>query len=318
MAKKTISVVIPCFNEQENILAMYDRLKQVFKLSSYTYEFVFVNNGSTDTSEKIFTTLAKKDRHVVVVNLSRSFYGSQGSYTAGLDTATGDAVVLIDGDLQDPPGLIPKFIKKWESGYQIVYGVRHKRRGSTLLNLGYKLFYKVFSSMSYIEIPRNVGDFSLLDRVVVDHIKAMPERNRLIRGLRAWVGFKNIGIAYTRHERVRGKSTMSMLANFRWAAFAIFSFSYSPLSFISWLAIFVVALSTIAIVIYVILYFLFPGTPKGIPTIIILVLFMGSVQLVCFSIIAQYLAIMFDEIKGRPKYIVKNILNKPHATPSDH
>lgn len=309
MSKKTISIVIPCYNEKENIPQMYKRLKKIFAALPYNHEFVFVNNGSTDGSEKIFESLAKKDKKVTIVKMSRSFYGSQGSYTAGMDQTTGDAVVLIDGDLQDPPEIIPKFIKKWEKGYDVVYGKRVKRKASLLLNIGYKLFYRLFKKLSYIQIPRDAGDFSLMDKKVVDYINKMPERKRFIRGLRAWVGFSSTPVPYQRDERKHGKSNVPFLSTFSWASLAIFSFSYAPLTFISWLAFLTTAFSGIAIIFYLALYFIFPDIPRGIPTIIIIVLFIGSIQLICFSIIAQYLAIMFEEIKGRPKYIVEKVLN---------
>jgi dolichol-phosphate mannosyltransferase len=226
-----------------------------------------------------------------------------------MEQAIGDAIVLIDGDLQDPPEIIPKFIKKWEEGYDIVYGQRIKRKASFILNIGYKLFYRLFKKLSYIDIPRDAGDFSLMDRKVIDLINNMPERKRFIRGLRAWVGFKSTPIAYQRDERKRGTSNVPFLSTFSWASLAIFSFSYTPLTFISWLAFLTTAFSGIAILFYLGLYFIFPDIPRGIPTIIIIVLFIGSVQLICFSIIAQYLAIMFEEIKGRPKYIIESVLN---------
>lgn len=311
MKRKRLSVIIPCFNEAENIPLMYKRLKKVFSRLPYEYEFVFVNNGSTDNSQDVFKRLARNDRNVMVVRMSRSFYGSQGSYTAGMNYVTGAAIILIDGDLQDPPEIIPKLIKKWETGYEVVYGVRTKRRASAVMNVGYEMFYKIFQKLSYIPVPRDAGDFSLMDRVVVDHINTMPERKRFIRGLRAWVGYKSIGVPYTRHERTHGKSNVPFLSTFSWASFAIFSFSYAPLTFISWLAFFVTALSGLGILVYLALYLLYPEIPRGVPTLIILVLFMGAVQLICFSIIAQYLAIMFEEIKGRPKFIVKDVLNGP-------
>jgi len=310
---KKIAVVIPCFNEEGNIMPMYERLKKAFKNLSYEYNFIYVNNGSTDESDKTFRKLAEKDKKVNVIYLSRNFYKSQGAYTAGIDYTDADAVVLIDGDIQDPPEKIPELIKKWDEGYDIVYGVRIKRKGSRFRRFAYKAFYRIFQKASYINMPLDAGDFSLIDRKIVDILKQMPERNRYIRGLRAWVGFKSIGVPYIRDERHRGLTTNSLIDNINWAFFAIFSFSYAPLGLISWLAFFTVVLSAVAIVIYTVLYFLYPGAPRGFQTLLLAVLFLGSVQLICFSILAQYQGIMFDEIKKRPKYIVEKVLNGKSA-----
>jgi dolichol-phosphate mannosyltransferase len=307
---KKIVVVIPCFNEQGNIFPMYDRLKKVFEnLKKYDYSFIFVNNGSIDNSDEIFRKLAKKDKKVKVIYLSRNFYKSQGAYSAGIDYSDGDGVVLIDGDIQDPPEKIPDLIKKWEKGYDIVYGIRVKRKGSKFRKFAYKLFYRLFHKLSYLRIPVDAGDFSLIDKKIVKIISKFPERNRYIRGLRAWVGFKSIGVPYVRDERKTGMTTNSLVDNIKWAFFAIVSFSYAPLNLISWLAFVTVVLTLIAIVIYTTLYFIFPGNPRGFQTLLLVVLFLGGIQLICFAIIAQYLGVMFEEIKGRPKYIVEKILN---------
>lgn len=309
MKQELISIVIPCFNEAENIPTLYRRIQKSIKNLPYTFEMIFVNNGSTDNSEEIFQRLAKKDQTVKVIFLSRNFYKSQGAYTAGIDYVKGDAVILIDGDLQDPPEKIPDLIKKWKDGYEVVYGVRMKRKESFIRKAGYKLFYRLFRRLSYIDIPLDAGDFSLLNKEIIDIFKKLPERNRYIRGLRAWVGFRHIGVPYVREERHKGFSTNSFIDNIKWASFAIFSFSYAPLGFISWLAFFTVALAVLGIVGYTVAYFFTPHIPRGFQTLLLAVLFLGGVQLTCFSIIAQYLSIMFEEIKGRPKYIIKKILN---------
>lgn len=305
---KKISIIIPCFNEEENILPMHKRLTAILRKTLYDYEIIFINNGSTDNSADIFQRVAKQDNKVTILFLSRNFYKSQGAYTAGIDYARGEAAILIDGDLQDPPEKIPDLIKKWEEGYTIVYGVRVKRKESVLRKIGYKIFYRVFKALSYINIPVDAGDFSLIDKKIIEIFKKMPERNRYIRGLRAWVGFKSTGIPYTREERYRGFSTNSFIDNIKWALFAIFSFSYAPLGIISWLAIVTVILATLAIIVYTALYFIYPLSPRGFQTLLLITLFLGSIQLICFSIIAQYLGIIFEEIKGRPKYIIEKII----------
>lgn len=305
-----LSVIIPCYNERENISPMYDRLTAVLKKLPYRYELIFVDNGSTDNSRRLFENIVRKDSNVKTIVLSRNFYKSQGAYTAGIDYATGEALILIDGDLQDPPEVIPRFVEKWEEGSHIVYGKRVKRAESLLRKIGYHYFYKLFRKLSYIDIPSDAGDFSLIDRKVADIIKGMPERNRYIRGLRAWVGFTSTAVPYERKERYKGITTNSMVDNVRWALFAITSFSYAPLELISWLACSTVILAGIGLLIYTVLYFIVPDAPRGFQTILMIVLFLGSIQLVCFSIIAQYLAIMFEEIKQRPKYIVDAIIER--------
>lgn len=307
--KKKISVVIACFNEEDNIIPLYKRLTVVFKKLPYTYELIFVNNGSTDDSDSIFENLAVKDKRVKVIFLSRNFYKSQGAYTAGLDLASGDAAVLIDGDLQDPPEKIPDLIKKWQEGYEIVYGVRVRRKETLGRKIGYKIFYRLFKRLSYVTVPLDAGDFSLLDKRVVRIFQELQERSRYIRGLRAWVGFRSCGVPYERQERYRGVSSNSFLDNIRWAVFAIFSFSYVPLELISLLAFFTVSAAILGMIGYTISYFLTPNIPRGFQTLFLSSLFLGAIQLICFTIIAQYLKIVFEEIKRRPKYIIKRVLN---------
>ncbi|MBU0618610.1 glycosyltransferase family 2 protein [Patescibacteria group bacterium] len=313
MAEKLISVIIPCYNEEKNILPMYQRLKKVFSgLKNYQYQIIYVNNGSIDNSEAIFKKLAAKDKQVVIISLSRNFYKSQGAYTAGMDFATGEAAVLLDGDIQDPPEVIPRFIKKWQQGFNIVYGQRIKRAEGVFKKFCYKLFYRLFKKAAYIDIPLDAGDFSLIDKQVLKIMNSMPERDRYIRGLRAWVGFKHAAVKYRRQARKHGETTNSFVDNLRWVSLAIFSFSYLPLEFISWLAFIVVGISLVAIVGYTVSYFIFPPlNPRGFLTALIATLFLGGIQLLSLSIIGQYLGRMFEEIKARPKYIVREVLNNP-------
>lgn len=310
MSKQLISIVIPCFNEAENIIPLYTRIKKSIQNLRYVSEIIFVNNGSTDHSGIIFKKLAEQDKQVKVIFLSRNFYKSQGAYTAGIDYSKGDAVILIDGDLQDPPEKIPDLIRKWEKGYDIVYGVRIKRKESLVRKIFYKIFYRLFKKLSYINIPLDAGDFSVLDKKVVVVFQQLQERNRYIRGLRAWVGFRSCGVPYERQERHRGFSSNSFIDNIKWAAFAIFSFSYMPLELISLLAFFTVSAAILGIIGYTISYFLNPNVPKGFQTLLLSSLFLGAIQLICFTIIAQYLKIIFEEIKRRPKYIIDKILNQ--------
>lgn len=308
--EKKISAIIACYRDEQAIPIMHERLTKVFGEIGCDYEIIFVNDGSPDDTERVLEELAAKDSHVVAITHSRNF-SSQNAFMSGMTIASGDAVVLLDGDLQDPPEIIADFAKKWEEGYQVVYGIREKREASLFLRVSYKLFYRVFSKLSYIKIPRDAGDFSLMDRKVVDALIAMPERDMFIRGMRAWVGFKQVGIPYFRPERMFGVTTNSLLKNVRWARKGIFSFSYEPLELVFYMAITVSAVSFLAIFLYIFLYFYSPDAPRGTSTIVVLVLFFGSIQLISLSIIGEYLGRIFEEVKQRPKFIVKNILNKP-------
>lgn len=310
--KKKVSAIIACYNDALAIPVMYERLTKTFTEIGSPYEIIFVNDGSPDDSEQVLRTLATKDPHVVVIIHSRNF-SSQNAFISGMTVATGDAVVLLDGDLQDPPEMIKQFVAKWVEGFDVVYGIREKRQASLFLQVAYKLFYRLFSKLSYIKIPRDAGDFSLISKKVVDLLLSMPERDMFIRGLRAWVGFKQTGIPYVRPERMFGRTTNSLLKNVRWAKKGIFSFSYEPLELIFYLAFIVSVVALLAIIVYVALYIIYPEQPKGINTLIVLTLFFGGVQLISLSIIGEYLGRIFEEVKGRPKFIVKEILNDPRG-----
>jgi len=315
MIDKKISVIIPCYNEEENVLEMYQRLKKVLDNITLDYELLYINNGSTDASENIFKQLVEQDSKVIVITLSRNFGSSQPAYTCGMEYVTGDCAVCIDGDIQDPPELIPQMVEKWEEGYDVVYGIRKKRKGSILRRIGYKLFYRVFKKFSYIDVPLDAGDFAVLDRKVVDALNQLPERNRFLRGLRAWVGFKQTGVEYERADRKAGITSNSFFDNIRWAKMGIFSFSYSPLEFISFLASLVVVLSLVGIVGYITSYFVFPSAPRGYSSMIVTVLFLGGIQLLCLSIIGEYLGKIFEEVKQRPKYLIKEIFKNENISP---
>jgi polyisoprenyl-phosphate glycosyltransferase len=311
-----ISAIIACYRDAPAVPQMYERLTAVFEKLGVDYEIIFVNDASPDDAEEVLATLAARDEHVTVVNHARNF-GSQSAFTSGMRIATGDAVVLLDGDLQDPPELIEDFFVKWRDGYEVVYGKRIKRETTRTMQLLYKLFYRVFRSMSYVRVPLDAGDFSLLDRKVVDALNALPECNRFMRGLRAWVGFKQTGVPYVRPERPFGESTNSLIKNLGWARKAIFSFSYAPLDAITWLAIMTVGITVLAIVVQIGLRLAAPDqVPKGFTTIILVVLFIGGIQLLCLAIIGSYLAHIYDEVKRRPAYVVSSVINPPR-TPSE-
>lgn len=307
MIKKTISVIIPCYNEEGNVEELHRRISDVLRRNVKNYEIIFIDNKSTDATRDILRRLAERDPHVTALFFSRNFGHSQYGFTAGSEYATGDAVVWTDADLQDPPEMIEEFIKKWQEGYDVVYGVREKRRGGFLLRIAYKLFYRLYKKMSYLDIPLDAGDFSLMDRKVINIINAMPERDRYVRGLRTWAGFRAIGVPYVRQERHEGKTSNNIRKNIWWAKKAIFSFSYTPLEFIFYLSLIVFIASIIAIFGYLIAYIINPG-PRGFTTLLMIVLFLGSSQLLALSIIAEYIGRIFEEVKGRPKYVIEEIV----------
>lgn len=308
MLNKKISVIVPCYNEEGNIEELARRLRDVLTRNVRDYELIFVDNKSTDRTREILRNLTKNDLHVIALFFARNFGHSQYGFTAGSEYATGDAIVWTDADLQDPPEIIEEFIKKWQDGYDVVYGVRIKRRGRLFLRIAYKLFYRLYKKMSYLDMPLDAGDFSLMGRKVIDVINAMPERDRYVRGLRTWAGFHSIGVSYVRQERHEGGTSNNIRKNIWWAKKAIFSFSYTPLEFIFYLSLVVFVTSVIAIIGYLVAYFVNPG-PRGFTTILMVTLFLGSSQLLALSIIAEYIGRIFEEVKGRPKYVIEEIVS---------
>ncbi len=306
-----ISAVIPCYREAESIPVMHRRLVAVFEALGVDYEIIFVDSGSPDNTPQVLAGLAAADRRVTVVHHTRAF-GSQSAYSSGMRLASGDAVVLLDGDLQDPPELIPQLVARWREGYEVVYGERIAREGPALMNAARKLFYRLFQRMSYVKMPLDAGDFSLLDRRAVDSINALPETHRFVRGLRAFVGYRQVGVPYERPERLFGRSSNNLLGNFGWARQAILSFSYKPLDLIGWLALVITVFSLLAALVEIGVALIAPGaSPKGFATIIVAILFVGGVQLACLSVIGSYMSHMYEEIKARPPYIVDSVLNPP-------
>jgi dolichol-phosphate mannosyltransferase len=307
-----LTAIIACYRDGPAVPIMYRRLVDTFVRLNVDYEIVFVNDASPDEARLVLRQLASEDRRVVVINHSRNF-GSQSAFTSGMRLATGDAVILLDGDLQDPPELIDAFFDKWLAGYDVVYGVRTKRETSRTLQVAYKAFYRIFRKSSYVPVPLDAGDFSLIDRRVVQALNSLPENNRFLRGLRAWIGFEQVGVSYTRPERMFGTSTNSWLKNLGWARKAILSFSYAPLELITVLAVSTVLLSLIGIVASIVVRLVRPDlVPSGLTTVIVAVLFIGGIQLSCLSIIGSYLAHIYDEVKRRPPYVVESIWNAPN------
>ena len=311
-----ISVISVCYNESGNLEEMYRRVKKSLEGANLDFELIYVDNASVDNSRSLYEQLCQRDQRVKVIFMARNTRSSQTSFLAGLKLAQGDCAVLLDGDIQDPPELIPKMVERWQEGNEVIYGVRKKRQEGFLLKFCYKAFYRVFRKMAYLDIPLDAGDFSLVDRKVIDHITQFNERDFYLRGIRAYAGFRQVGLEYVREKRKEGKSNANWGSNFRWAKTLIVNFSFKPLEWISKLAFLVMLFAFVMIIVYLLAYFLYPEmSPRGVPTIVMLILFLGGIQLFALSIIAEYLAKIFVEVKGRPRYIVKEILNDNKTDP---
>ena len=311
--KRLLSVVVPVFNETEAIGFFYERMKKVVSsLDSLSHEIVFVDDGSKDNSYQKLVDLANTDPNIRVVKLSRNF-GHQIAITAGIDIARGDAVVVIDADLQDPPEVIKKFIEKWEEGYDVVYGIRQQREGEGKLKLlTASLFYRILKTLVKIDIPVDAGDFRLMSRRVVVKFKEMKERDRFVRGLISWVGFKQVGVPYARDRRYAGKTKYPYGKMIKFALDGITSFSSIPLKLATWFGYF----SSFLAFLYLSSVFVqkFMGhTVEGWATIMVGMLFLGGVQLICLGIIGEYIGRIFNEIKQRPIYVTEEIYDLESA-----
>lgn len=306
--KKMISAVVACYKDAQAIPLMAERLTKLFEKIGCEHEVIFVNDGSPDNTQEVLETLAARDSRIKGITHSRNF-GSQSAFTSGLARASGHACVFLDGDLQDPVEVIEEFYHKWIQGFDVVYGVRTHREMAWAESWVRKVFYRVFRLMSYIAMPLDAGDFSLIDRKVMTALMALPERDRFIRGLRAWVGFKQTGVPYRRPARLFGSSTNSLISNVRWARKGIFSFSYIPIEIISVMALAVSALAVVAIVLQVLGVIIRPESFHGAGLGITVSLFLGSVQLVSLAFISEYIGKIFEEVKNRPLYIVASTIN---------
>ncbi len=312
-----LSPIIACYRDAQAVPHMYRRLVETFARIGCDYEIIFVNDGSPDDAREVLAAIAATDPNVVVINHARNF-GSQSAFTSGMAIATGDACILLDGDLQDPPELIEQFVERWKEGFDVVYGERVSRDAPRMMRIFYKGFYRVFQRAAYVKVPLDAGDFSLIDRRVVDALRSMPEKQRFVRGLRAWVGFKQAGVPYVRPERMFGVTTNNFRRNLGWARRAVVSFSYAPLDFITGLALAIVALSAVGLVGQVVLKIVAPHVaPQGLTTVITLILFIGGIQLLCLAIIGSYIAHMYEEVKGRPSFVVDSVFNPPPGAAID-
>lgn len=297
-----LSVIIPVFNEEEIVAKTYEVLED--ELKNVEHELIFVNDGSKDRTREIVEGLIPAGSNNKIINFSRNF-GHQAAFSAGLDKATGDAVVIIDGDLQDPPSLIHEMLEKWHEGYQVVYAQRNKRKGETIFKrFTAYCFYRLIGKLTSIDIPPDTGDFRLMDRCVVDQLKNLPERSRFLRGLVCWVGFKKIGVKYDRAERTAGESKYPLKKMVRLALDGITGFSSAPLKLSFYMGIFAAIVGFAAFVWSILEKYLSPATTvPGWASLMTVIVFFAGVQLITIGILGEYIGRIYDEVKQRPLYI---------------
>ena len=309
----TLSVVAPCFNEEGVLHELYRRISQVLDGSGETWELVLVNDGSRDRTPEMMRELHAQDGRVKVVDFARNF-GHQIAVTAGMDYAQGDAVVLIDADLQDPPELILEMLAKWREGYEVVYAIRAERKGETWFKeFTAKAFYRIIYKITDIDIPMDTGDFRLMDRKVVNALKTMHEKHRFMRGMSVWVGFRQTGVKYVRAERYAGETKYPLKKMLKFAMDGITSFSYFPLQVATYIGFVAALLAVFGIIVTIILRLSGSHAFLGQATTLVSVLFLGGVQLICLGILGEYLGRIYDEVKGRPLYIVREALGFDEA-----
>ena len=301
-----ISVVAPIFNEQENLPELRRRVVAALDQAGDAWELVLVNDGSRDRSGEIIRQFHAEDPRIKLIELSRNF-GHQPAVTAGLHHARGDCVILIDGDLQDPPEVIPQLVQKWREGAQVVLGERSSRSESSVVRgVGFRLFYPILRRLSDLPSAPHAGIFGLMDRRVVDEFNKLPERSRFIPGLRSWLGFNQASVTYDRTDRAAGKPKQTLRALIHYAMDAIFSFSYRPLRWVTWMGIFVSTVTFGLAIFYIVTFFAYRKQITGFTTIIVCVLFLGGVQMIAIGILGEYIGRIYEEIKQRPLYVVKD------------
>ncbi len=316
--KKLITIVIPVYNEIDVLDACYARLTGVMRgLHDYDYELLFVDDGSRDATHERLTAFYQQDAHIRIVKFSRNF-GHQVAVTAGVDASRGDAIVIIDADLQDPPEVIPEMVRKWQEGYDVVYGVRKRRTGEGRLKLWTAaLFYRLLRSFTNIEIPVDVGDFRLISARAAGELRKLREKDRFVRGLVSWIGFRQVGIQYERDSRFAGETKYPFRKMFKFAIDGITSFSNLPLKLASWLGY----LASFLAFLYLASVFVQRAmgyTIEGWATIMVAMLFLGGVQLICIGIIGEYIGRIFNEIKSRPLYVIESThdrISDPQTAP---
>jgi dolichol-phosphate mannosyltransferase len=309
-----LSIVIPVFNEEEVIQRTHRRLiEELGANESFDIEVVYVNDGSSDRSDELLRSIAEQDSRVCLTFLSRNF-GQQPAITAGLRQASGDVVAIIDADLQDPVELIPPMLEKWREGFDVVYGIRRNRKESIPKLLGYNLFYRMLARLADIDLPRDSGDFCVVDRKVIDAINRLPEQNRFVRGLRAWYGGRQYGMPYDRPARDSGTPGYSYRKLLNLAFDGIFNFSVVPLRMIFWLGLIISTLSLLALLFFlahrIFQFEVFGRSPAEVPgftSIILAVLFLSGVQILSLGVVGEYLARVYLEVKNRPAYVVSHL-----------
>lgn len=312
-----LSVVIPVYNSAKIFPELHRRLVKTLSDTVHSYEIIAVVDGCTDRSAEVIEMYTKGDPHLKMVELSRNF-GHQTAITAGLQLSSGEMVVVMDDDLEDPPELLPKFLFKAREGYDVVYGIRKKRKVSIPRRLAFSFFYRLLNRLSAIDMPYDSGDFCLMKRPIVEALNAMPETNRYIRGLRTWLGLKQVGIEYERGKRPTGQSGYRLINYIKLAMDGILSFSYKPLTFVSVIGFTVALASFLAGMRLIILKLM--GESIDIPgwaSIMVTVLFIGGIQLISIGILGQYIARIYDEVKRRPKFIIRRTIGLEKGDSND-
>jgi glycosyltransferase involved in cell wall biosynthesis len=304
-----VSVVIPVYDELQNLPLLYKRLTAVLERSEPSYEIIFVNDGSRDGSADELREMGAKDCRVVIIELARNF-GHQVAISAGLDYALGSAVIVMDADLQDPPEVLPEFIAKWHEGYEVVYAIRQHRKEGWFKRAAYKVFYRLLQRVANITIPLDSGDFCIMDRRVVELLNGMPERNRFVRGIRSWVGLSQVGLEYARQPRYAGKPKYTLSRLVYLALDGLVSFSFLPLRAITIVGFAVSLISIVLAIIYAIQKLTVGLSPAGFATTIVAILFLAGVQLVTIGVIGEYVGRIFEEVKQRPLYVVRRVMGR--------
>lgn len=316
--KNSVSAVVACYKDEQAIPIMHQRLVAVFNRLGLDYEIIFVNDSSPDNSAEVIRSISAGNPHVIGITHARNF-GSQAAFRSGMELASKEACILLDGDLQDPPEIIEDFVRKWREGADVVYGRRIKREMPVLLEACYRGFYRLFAAMSEVPIPKDAGDFSLMDRSVVYWMLQCRERDAFLRGLRAYVGFKQVGVDYVRPERMFGVSTNNWIKNIGWAKKAIFSFSRIPLHMLTAFGG-IACIGTVGLaVLSVLIRVLSPeSVPKGLTFISLLVMFFGSFSILGIGLLGEYIGKIFEETKARPAFIRRNLIVRGEVRPAEH
>jgi len=298
------SIIVPLYNEELVVDETYKRLKSVMDTTNEEYEIIFVNDGSRDKTVEITKEICKKDSNIKLLNFSRNF-GHQVAITAGMDHSVGNAVIVIDADLQDPPEVMLKMIEKWKNGYEVVYGQRVKRNGETFFKkMSAKIFYRTLNSMTDVNIPVDTGDFRLIDRKVCEALKSIPEKNRYVRGLVSWTGFKQTGVEFEREERYAGETKYPLKKMIKFAMDAITSFSYKPLKIATFTGTVISVVSFFYLILVIFEKIFTDLTVPGWSSIIAISLLFNGLMFIMIGIIGEYVGRIYDEVKGRPLYII--------------